>query len=232
MNKDNKELTKKNIDFILAFRDKLKKEIEDFDSGRETDLNIAGGYVTDTMLNCLYSVLVGEGYSRKYLNKFFFNDDYPDCNTYKEWLEKSFKFYHIDLRKKLIRQIDDLPDHLDKNKKMMVPAINHILEFSKKFRKAKENKEYDEEYIIVTMLSFAHTILLKEKYSPEHLNEIFYLNFYDYEYPDIEYQTYGEWRKHIAREYSENIVEKFYNEDPVGRKLKRLINKLSKKFNR
>lgn len=231
MDKDNKKLTKKNIDFILAFRDKLKREKEDFDSGRETDINIAGGYVTDTMLTCLYSVLVGEGYSRKYLNKFFFNDNYPDCNTYKEWLEKSFKFYHIDLRKKLIRQIDDLPDHLDKNKKMMVPAINHILEFSKKFRKAKENKEYDEEYIIVTMLSFAHTILLKEKYSPEHLNEIFYLNFYNYEYPDIEYQTYGEWREHIAREYSEKI-EKFYNENPVGRRLKRAINKLSKKFNR
>ncbi|GAJ13092.1 unnamed protein product, partial [marine sediment metagenome] len=173
---------------------------------------------------------VGEGYSRKYLNKFFFDDDYPDCNTYKEWLEKACKFYHIDLRTKLIKQIDELPDHLDKNKKMMGPAIDHILKFSKNFRKAKENKKYDEEYIILTMLNFAHTILLKEKYSPEHLNEIFYLWFYNCEYPDIEYQTYGEWRKHIAQEDSKKVIEKYFNEGP-GRKLKREINKLSKKFN-
>jgi len=72
------------------------------------------------------------------------------------------------------------------------------------------------------MLKFAYTILTKEGYFEEHLDEIF---FHD-EYPDIEYQTYGEWRKHIAREDARKVVKKFFNEGP-GRKLRKEIDKLS-----
>ncbi|MBA7540854.1 hypothetical protein ES705_33157 [subsurface metagenome] len=117
---------------------------------------------------------------------------------------------------------------MDRDKEMKRQTIDFILAFSEKLRKARENQEYDEEYIFLTMLKFAYTILTKEGYLGEYLDEFFFHDGYP---DDIEYKTFGEWRRHIAREDSRKVVKKFFNEGP-GRKLKKEIDKLSGNFNR
>jgi len=117
---------------------------------------------------------------------------------------------------------------MDRNKKMTKQTIDFILAFSEKLRKARENQEYDEEYIFLTMLKFAYTVLTKEKYFGEYLDEYFFPDGYP---DDIEYKTYGEWKKHIAREDSKNVVEEFFYKNPRGVKLRKEIDKLSEKFN-
>ena len=117
---------------------------------------------------------------------------------------------------------------MDRNKKMTKQTIDFILAFSEKLRKARENQEYDEEYIFLTMLKFAYTVLTKEGYLGEYLDEYFFPDGYP---DDIEYKTYGEWKKHIAREDSKNVVEEFFYKNPRGVKLRKEIDKLSEKFN-
>ncbi|MBA7564868.1 hypothetical protein ES695_07810 [Candidatus Atribacteria bacterium 1244-E10-H5-B2] len=117
---------------------------------------------------------------------------------------------------------------MDKNRKMTARTIDYILSFCRRLSRARENREYDEEYILFKLLSFAYTILLKEGYVEEHLGEWFFYNGFDPD--DIAYKTYSEWRKHIAQEDSRKVVEEFFN-TPKGRRLKGEINKLSKKFN-
>ncbi|MBA7546972.1 hypothetical protein ES705_39374 [subsurface metagenome] len=95
------------------------------------------------------------------------------------------------------------------------------------FRK-RENQEYDEEYIFLTMLKFAYTILTKEGYLGEHLDELFFPDGYP---DDIAYKTFGEWKKHIAREDSKKVAEEFFYKDPRGIKLRKEIDKLSGNFN-
>ena len=110
---------------------------------------------------------------------------------------------------------------MDRDREMKKQTIDFILAFSEKLRKARENQEYDEEYIFLTMLKFAYTILTKEGYLEEHLDEIFFPDGF----PDIAYKTYGEWRKHIARKDSEKVVKKFFD-TPIGRRLRREIDKI------
>lgn len=116
---------------------------------------------------------------------------------------------------------------MDRNREMTRQTIDFITAFSEKLSKAKKSKEYGEEYIFLSMLKFAFTILTKEGYSEEHLDEFFFPDIYS---DDIAYKTYGEWRKHIAREDSKKVIEKYFNEGP-GRKLKKEIDKLSGNFN-
>ena len=117
---------------------------------------------------------------------------------------------------------------MDRDKEMKRQTIDFILAFSEKLRKARENQEYDEEYIFLTMLKFAYTILTKEGYLEEHLDEIFFHDGYP---DDIAYKTFGEWKKHIAWEDSKKVVEEFFYRNPRGVKLRKEIDKLSEKFN-
>lgn len=106
MNK-NRKLTRFSIDFILAFSEKLRKEIEDWECGRKNDIVVDKGYITQTMLNGIYNILINEGYSKKHLDKFFFNDDYP--NTHKELTKKACKFYHINQTSEVERFFNEDP---------------------------------------------------------------------------------------------------------------------------
>ena len=79
-------MTKLTIDFILAFSERLRIAKKDNDYEKE--------YITSTILSGIYNVLINEGYPKEHLDKFFFNDDYP--NTHKERTEKAYIFYRID----------------------------------------------------------------------------------------------------------------------------------------
>lgn len=89
MNK-NRKLTRFSKDFILAFSEKLRKEEKNWICRPD---QVYQGYITSTMLNGIYNVLINEGYSKEHLDKFFFNEDYP--NKYKEWTKEACKFYFI-----------------------------------------------------------------------------------------------------------------------------------------
>ncbi|GAI28061.1 unnamed protein product [marine sediment metagenome] len=88
----NKKMTRKTIDFILAFCDELKKEREKWDLGLEDNITVDRGYITQTILSLIYKVLINEGYSRKHLDNFFFFEGEP--NKHKERTLKACKFYH------------------------------------------------------------------------------------------------------------------------------------------
>lgn len=88
----NRKMTRKTIDFILAFCDELKKEREKWDLGIEDNINVDRGYITQTILSLIYKVLINEGYSRKHLDNFFFFEGEPD--KHKKRTEKVCKFYH------------------------------------------------------------------------------------------------------------------------------------------
>jgi len=77
-------MTRQTIDFILAFSERLRIAKKDLDYDKE--------YITSTMLNGIYNILINEGYHKEHLDKFFFNDDYP--NIHKKLTEKAYKFYH------------------------------------------------------------------------------------------------------------------------------------------
>ena len=77
-------MTRSTIDFILAFSERLRIAKKDSDYEKE--------YITSTMLSGIYNILINEGYSKEHLDKFFFNDDYP--NIHKKLTEKACKFYH------------------------------------------------------------------------------------------------------------------------------------------
>ncbi|MBA7539140.1 hypothetical protein ES705_31419 [subsurface metagenome] len=117
---------------------------------------------------------------------------------------------------------------MDRDREMKRQTIDFIFAFSEKLRKARENQEYDEEYIFLTMLKFAYTILTKEGYLGEYLDEFFFPDGYP---DDIAYKTFGEWKKHIAWEDSKKVVEEFFYRNPRGVKLRKEIDKLSEKFN-
>jgi len=221
-----REMKKQTIDFILAICDKLKKEIEKEKLGNDIPEEVDKVYMTQTILSLIYKVLIGEGYTKKHLDNFFFFEGEPD--KHKERTEKASKFYHTDLEIKSRKKIDGLSDYVNKNREMKKQTIDFILAFSEKLRKARENQEYDEEYIFLTMLKFAYTILTKEGYLEEHLDESFFHDGYP---DDIAYKTYGEWRKHIARKNSSKIVEEFFYKDPRGIKLRKEIDNLSEEFN-
>ncbi|MBA7513957.1 hypothetical protein ES705_09464 [subsurface metagenome] len=78
----NRKMTKLTTDFILAFSEKLRilKKNRDYEEQ----------YITSTMLSGIYNVLINEGYSKAYLDGFFFDDDHP--NIHKEWTEQAYKF--------------------------------------------------------------------------------------------------------------------------------------------
>ncbi|MBA7547144.1 hypothetical protein ES705_39546 [subsurface metagenome] len=84
MNK-NRKMTRQTIDFILAFSERLRIAEKDHDDDTE--------YITSTMLNGIYNILINEGYSKEHLDKFFFNDDYP--NIHEKLTKKACEFYHI-----------------------------------------------------------------------------------------------------------------------------------------
>ena len=81
-------MTEQTINFILAFSKKLRIAKEDRDDDTED--------ITSTMLSGIYNVLIYEGYSKEHLDKFFFNDDYP--NTHKERTDQVYKFYYTKLK--------------------------------------------------------------------------------------------------------------------------------------
>jgi molybdopterin-guanine dinucleotide biosynthesis protein len=88
MNK-NRKMAKLTIDLILAFSERFRIAKKDRDDDTE--------YITSTMLSGIYNVLIYEGYSKEHLDKFFFNDDYP--NTHKERTDQVYKFYYTKLKK-------------------------------------------------------------------------------------------------------------------------------------
>ncbi|MBA7555281.1 hypothetical protein ES705_47939 [subsurface metagenome] len=221
----NRKMKRKTIDYILALCDELKKEIEKEKLGNDIPEEVDKVYMTQTILSVIYKIMLDEGYPRKHLSDYFFFEGEHD--KHKEMTEKASKLYHADLEIKSRKKIDGLSDYVNKNREMKRKTIDFIAAFAEKLRKARENKEYDEEYIFLTMLKFAYTIMTKEGYLGEYLDEFF---FHD-EYPDIEYQTYGEWRKHIAWEDSKKVVEEFFYRNPRGIKLRKEIDKLSEKFN-
>ena len=90
------------IDFILAFSEKLRSEKDHWEHTREKDIqDVAGGYITSTMLHGIYNILINEGYSRKYLDGIFGSDyidnegniNKADLNKYKELTKEACKFY-------------------------------------------------------------------------------------------------------------------------------------------
>ncbi|GAI83637.1 unnamed protein product [marine sediment metagenome] len=107
MNK-NKKMTKQTIDFILAVSDKLRREMEHLKITGEKDIqDISGGYIYSVMLNFAYNILVKEGYCRRNLNEFFYNEGEPD--KHKELTEKACIFYRIDRKNssKVIKKFFD-----------------------------------------------------------------------------------------------------------------------------
>jgi len=99
----NRKLTSRSIDFILAFCEKLRVDIRNTDNGK-ADLEVDEGYITKTMLNGIFNVLINEGYSRKHLNNFFFFEGEP--NKHKEMTEEACKFY-LPGHKKYSKIIED-----------------------------------------------------------------------------------------------------------------------------
>lgn len=83
-------MTRLSINFILAYSQRLEEE--------KRDRNYDEEYITQTMLNGIYNVLRFEGYSKKYLDKFFFCEGYP--NMHKEQTKKACKFYHYIFNRK------------------------------------------------------------------------------------------------------------------------------------
>jgi len=224
MNK-NKKMTKRTIDYILAFCNELRKETKRADLGIDIWKEVDKAYITRTMLTGIYKVLINEGYTREHLDNYFFFEG--DIDKHKKQTEKASKFYHTDLEikpEKIVRCLHKLSDYVNKNKEMAGQTIDYILGFCRKLSRARENKEYDEEYMLFRLLSFAYTILLKEGYDEEHLSEWLFYDGFDPD--DIAYKTYPEWRKHIALEDERKIIEKFFNRNPIGRRMKREINKL------
>jgi len=101
----NRKMTKQTIDFILAVSDKLRREMEHLKITGEKDIqDISGGYIYSVMLNFAYNILVKEGYSKKCLDEFFYNEGEPD--KHKELTKKACKFYHIG-QKNPSRVVDD-----------------------------------------------------------------------------------------------------------------------------
>ena len=91
MSKDRK-ITRQTIDFILAFCEKLRSEKDHWEHTGEKDIqDVAGGYITSSMLMGIYNILINEGYTKKHLDNFFFFGDEP--NKHKKWTEKACKFY-------------------------------------------------------------------------------------------------------------------------------------------
>ncbi len=227
MNK-NRKMTKRTTDYILTFCNELRKEIKRADLGLDIWEKVDKAYITQTMLSGIYNVLINEGYTKRDLDNYFFFEG--EINKHKKQTEQACKLYHTDLEikpgKKIVRCLHKLPDYVNKNREMTPGTIDYILNFCRKLSRAREKQEYDEEYMLFRLLSFAYTILLKEGYDEEHLSEWLFYDGFDPD--DIAYKTYPEWRKHIALEDERKIIEKFFN-SPRGRKLKREINKL--KFN-
>lgn len=103
MNK-NRKLTRLSIDFILAFCEKLKEEIEAFDQGAKKIEDIDEGYITQTMLNGIYNILINEGYTKKHLDNFFYFEG--ELNKHKKMTEEACKFY-LPGHKKYSKIIED-----------------------------------------------------------------------------------------------------------------------------
>jgi len=86
-------MTRKTINFILAFCEKLRSEKDHWEHTGEKDIqDVAGGYITSTILSAIYNILIYEGYTKKHLDNFFFFDDEPNKN--KEWTDQAYKFYY------------------------------------------------------------------------------------------------------------------------------------------
>ncbi len=95
-------MTRQTIDFILAFSEKLRSEKDHWEHTREKDIqDVAGGYITSTMLSGIYNILINEGYSKDYLDEFFGYDYLDDkgrikkreLNKYQKWTDQACKFY-------------------------------------------------------------------------------------------------------------------------------------------
>lgn len=91
INKKNNKLTRRSIDFILAFCDELRRERENADLGKDIWKEIDKAYITQTMLSGIYNILINEGYSKKHLDNFFFFEGEP--NKHKEMTEEANHFY-------------------------------------------------------------------------------------------------------------------------------------------
>ncbi len=89
-------MTRLTINFILAFCNELKTEIEEERSGKGIWEKVDKAYITRTMLSGIYNVLIYEGYTKKHLDNFFFFDDEP--NKHKEWTDQAYKFYYTKLK--------------------------------------------------------------------------------------------------------------------------------------
>ena len=120
---------------------------------------------------------------------------------------------------------------MNKNRKMTRQTINFILAFCERRRIAKNDGDYDKEYITSTMLSVIYNVLINEGYTKKHLDNFF---FFEGE-PDkhkkrtekaCKFRYLSDWPEPIK-----NRIEKFFYEDPAGIKLRKEINNLSEKFN-
>ena len=89
-NEKNRKLTRRSIDFILAFCEKFRVNRRNTDNGKE-DLKVDEGYITQTMLSGIYNILINEGYTKKHLDNYFFFEGEPNKN--KEWTKEACKFY-------------------------------------------------------------------------------------------------------------------------------------------
>jgi len=119
MNK-NRKMTRSTIDIILAFCERYRIVKNDGDYAEE--------YITSTILNCIYSILLSEGYTREYLNNFFFFEGESD--KHKKLTEKAYKF----------RYNSDWPDPIG-NRKNPSSVVEDF--FYKDSRGIKLRKEID-----------------------------------------------------------------------------------------
>lgn len=105
--KRSRRLNKRSIDYILAFCEKLKKEREAWECGREKDIAVDRGYITSTMLMGIYNILINEGYTKKHLDNYFFFD--CEFNKHKERTKGACEFYHINQPSEIERFFNEDP---------------------------------------------------------------------------------------------------------------------------
>lgn len=120
---------------------------------------------------------------------------------------------------------------MKRNRKMTRQTIDFILAYSQKLKeemrncdRGKKDITCDEGYITRTMLMGIYNVLINEGYPKKHLDNFFFF--------EGEPNKNKEWTEQACKFYFRNrrnfskIVERFFNEDPAGIKLRKEIDKL------